>query len=54
MQENLTMFFLPTANYEKLEEQVIAMLNPPLNLKGNANPINKEFRALLGNLRNKY
>jgi hypothetical protein len=52
MHENLIMFFLPTGNYEKLEGQIIAILNPPLNLKGNTNLINKEFRTLLHQLRN--
>ncbi len=53
MKENLILYFLPTTNYEKLEPILIDHFNPPLNLKGNHNRINQEFRRRLSDLRGK-
>lgn len=52
MKSNLIMYFLPTADYKKIEIKLITHFNPPLNLKDNKNHVNTEFRKLLSNLRN--
>ncbi len=51
MLSNLVMYFLPTHNYYKIEFQLIAHFNPPLNLMGNNNSINTDFRKKLSRLR---
>lgn len=51
MLTNLVMFFLPTSNYDEIESQLINHLNPPLNLMGNHNSINTDFRKKLSTLR---
>lgn len=51
MKGNMLFYFLPNDGYETMEDELIATLNPPLNLSKNANPVNKEFRALLSELR---
>ncbi len=51
MKENLLFYFFPNDNYEALENELIATLNPPLNLSKSANPVNSEIRALLSELR---
>lgn len=53
MCENLILYFLPSENCHYNEDQLIAYLNPPLNLKGNSNPINRAFRKELSKLRTK-
>lgn len=55
MKENLLLFYnveLTTKEQIKnFEEKLINEYNPPLNILGNNNLINKEYRALLKNLR---
>ena len=51
MRNNLVMYSLATAEYGKLEEDLIRYFNPPLNLKGNYSVINKDFRSLVSQLR---
>lgn len=51
MHSNLIMFFLPTSNFNYIEIKLINLFNPPLNLKGNHNSINAEFRQFLSSLR---
>lgn len=54
MEKNLIMFYA-TEGYdlEAIEKYLIEKFNPPLNLKNNDNEINKEFRALVKEMRNK-
>lgn len=55
MKENLLLFynveFTTKEQIEDFEEKLINEYNPPLNILGNNNLINKEYRALLKNLR---
>jgi len=51
MHSNLIMFALPTIDYNNIEIMLINHFNPPLNLKGNQNNVNLDFRRLLSNLR---
>ena len=51
MMSNLLLAFVENANPKPLEDELIAELNPPLNLDKNTNMVNKEFRALLSKLR---
>lgn len=51
MQMNLVMYFNSSNDYLEIERRLIERLNPPLNLKGNYNSVNSEFRRLLSNLR---
>lgn len=51
MCNNLIMFFLPTADFDSVEIELINYFNPPLNLKDNSNIINSDFRQLLSRLR---
>mgnify|MGYP003885950985 CR=1 FL=1 len=51
MCDNLIMFFLPTSSFSSIEIKLINHFNPPLNLKGNDNSINSDFRQLLSRLR---
>jgi hypothetical protein len=51
MVNNLTMFFLPTKEFKRLEIDLINHFNPPLNIKDNHNAINLEYRRLLSALR---
>lgn len=53
MAKNLILFFSPTSKFIELETELINHFNPPLNLKGNHNPINKEYRNELKRLRRK-
>lgn len=53
MCDNLIMYFLPTSDFNNIEIELINHFNPPLNLKGNSNMINIEFRRLLSSLRAK-
>lgn len=53
MCENLIMFFFPTTDYDNVEIKLINLFNPPLNLKGNHNSTNADFRKLLSGLRSK-
>ena len=51
MYKNLILYFFPTYDFENIENQLINHFNPPLNLQGNDNRINKDFRQLLSQLR---
>lgn len=51
MAENLIMFFYPNHQYNRIEGELIKSFNPPLNLAGNSNSVNREFRNLLSQLR---
>lgn len=55
MRENLLLLYCKVdgSKVETLEEQLIAELNPPLNLQKNYNSGNMAFRAKLSELRNK-
>lgn len=53
IKDNLLFYYLPNAESEKLEEELIATFNPPLNIQGNHKPINKDFRDALKSLRRK-
>ena len=53
MKDNLLFFFHPDDDCEMTEDEMVAVLNPPLNLSKNANPINREFRKMLSGLRSK-
>jgi predicted GIY-YIG superfamily endonuclease len=45
MKDNLIFYYFETEeDLEKVEDEMISLLNPPLNLKGNNNEINKTFR----------
>jgi hypothetical protein len=51
MKDNLIMFFLANKDHANLERILITQFNPPLNLGGNNNQVNLEFRQLLSSLR---
>ncbi len=51
MASNLVLFFYANNNFNNIEEEFIQHFNPPLNLQGNDNPINRDFRSLLSKLR---
>jgi hypothetical protein len=51
MCNNLIMFFVPTSDYDSIEIMLINHFNPPLNIKGNSNIVNEDFRRLLSSLR---
>jgi len=53
MKNNLILFFMKAQDYYTIENILINHFNPPLNLKGNKNEINKLFRRELKRLRNK-
>lgn len=54
MMSNLLLAFVENANPKPLEDELIAELNPPLNLDKNDNTVNAEFRALLSKLRRRH
>lgn len=47
MKDNLLVYYFSNDSYEEMEDEMIATLNPPLNLSKNANPVNSEIRALI-------
>ena len=51
MKDNLLVYFFPNDDYEAVEEELIASLNPPLNLMKNHNPVNSELRSHISYLR---
>lgn len=55
MQENLLLLYSTVKNtkeeIEDWEEMLIADYNPPLNIQGNNNQVNMEYRNMLKNLR---
>ncbi len=53
MKTNLILYFMRAQDYPTIEDILINHFNPPLNLKGNKNEINKGYRGELKRLRNK-
>ena len=53
MQNNLVVLSFANENCEELENKMIAVLNPPLNLDKNKNTENRDFRKELSLLRSK-
>lgn len=51
MLANLILFFFANNDFRKIEEELIEHFNPPLNLQGNKNNINSDFRSLLSRIR---
>jgi hypothetical protein len=53
MESNLVLFFKINTNPNELEDQLIAELNPPLNISKNKNLENKDYRSKLSQLRSR-
>lgn len=53
MKSNLVLYFKSNLNPDKLEDELIKELNPPLNLSKNKNLTNQLFRNRLSELRKK-
>ena len=51
MKGKLLVYFFPNDDCEAMEEELIATLNPPLNLMKNYNPVNRELRTQISYLR---
>ena len=51
MKKNLIFHYLPCDTPKVVEGELIGQFNPPLNLSGNINPVNQEFRSALTLLR---
>jgi hypothetical protein len=51
MMKNLLLYVKTNSNPDELENELITILNPPLNLSKNKNFINQEFRKKLSELR---
>ena len=51
MKDNLLVYFFSNDDFEAVEEELIASLNPPLNLMKNYNPVNRELRTQISYLR---
>lgn len=51
MKQNLLVLVAPNANFDKDESEMIAVFNPPLNLKKNHNAINYSYRKKIEELR---
>lgn len=54
MQQNLLMYFYSNNNHNNIEIELINHFNPPLNLKGNKNIVNSDFRNYLSSLRTHF
>lgn len=52
MNDNLLLLYKANPNPDTLETEMIHILNPPLNILKNYNPVNKSYRSLLSTLRN--
>lgn len=52
MNEHLLLLFKVNPNFKKMEDEMIAVLNPLLNIKQNPNRVNEEYRKVLSKLRN--
>lgn len=52
MHDNLLLLFKADRNFKMIEDEMIEVLNPPLNISNNHNSVNKDYRALLKTLRN--
>ena len=53
MKENLLVLYVQNSNYKTEETEMIKDFNPPLNLDENTNLINKEYRSMISQLRNR-
>lgn len=53
MKNNLLLAYMKNDNPMPLEDELIAGLNPPLNLSKNHNQVNADYRALLSELRSR-
>lgn len=51
MNDNLLLLFKADQKAEKIENKMIEVLNPPLNIQNNCNPVNKPYRTFLKELR---
>ena len=51
MAQNLELYYFPNTTPKENEEELIKLLNPPLNLSKNKNIENSDFRAELSRLR---
>jgi len=51
MKDNLLLFYYANNDYADIEKELIRTYNPPLNLQGNFNKINLDFRKELSALR---
>ena len=51
MRDHLLVFYYANDDYANVEKELIRIYNPPLNLQGNFNKINMEFRKELSALR---
>lgn len=51
MENNLLLLYKEKLNPDELEEAMIKVLNPPLNIKNNQNIENKAFRSCLSEMR---
>ncbi|MDE6577194.1 MAG: hypothetical protein K2J82_02505 [Muribaculaceae bacterium] len=52
MKKNLLLLFKASSNPKDMEKDMIAVLNPPLNISENTNFINRPYRDNLSRLRN--
>ena len=53
MKANLLFYYCVNSKVDHLEKMLIQRFNPPLNLKGNKNPVNADYRKELSSLRKK-
>lgn len=53
IQKNLLFYYLPNSFPSELEDELIRIMNPPLNIQKNHNPVNTEIRDLIKCLRRK-
>lgn len=53
MKGNLIMYYIESEDYTENEDKLINHFNPPLNLRGNRNIENRDYRKLLSELRNR-
>lgn len=51
MKNYFLFYYLPNDSRESMEEELIRMFNPPLNLMKNINPVNSEYRSVIKTLR---
>ena len=51
MKDNLLLFYYANNDYANVEKELIRIYNPPLNLQGNFNKTNLDFRKELSALR---
>ena len=51
MKKNLLFYYFKNNNPKAIEEDLIEEFNPPLNLMKNYNPVNREYRRIVSDLR---